>query len=134
MIKFDLTGIDQAMAAIRKIGTAVTDDTIKPEAMAALEPVAETARMLAPVNSGELRDSIVVGDTLHRAPERDGGRKGKNVYVGVLAGQAFHGWFVEMGTVKMAAQPFLAPAFEQHRDEIIDILGQRAGRLILNAY
>lgn len=133
MIKFALNGVEQAIAAVRNIGAAVTDDTIKPEAMKALEPVAETARMLAPVLSGELRESIVVSDRLHSAPSRDGGRKGKTVYVGVLAGQAFHGWFVEAGTVKMAAQPFLAPAFEQHRDEIIDLLGKGAGRLILQA-
>jgi HK97 gp10 family phage protein len=132
MIKFALDGVEQAIAAVRNIGAAVTDDTIKPEAMKALEPVAETARMLVPVLSGDLRESIVVSDHLQSAPAR-GGRGSAGVYVGVLAGQAFHGWFVEAGTVKMAAQPFLAPAFEQHRDEIVDILGKGAGRLILQA-
>jgi len=132
MIEFALSGVEHAISAVRNIGAAVTDDTIKPEAMKALEPVAETARMLVPVLSGDLRESIVVGDHLQAAPAR-GGRRSAGVYVGVLAGQAFHGWFVEAGTVKMAAQPFLAPAFEQHRDEIVDILGKGAGRLILQA-
>lgn len=133
MIKFALGGVEQAIASIRNIGAAVNDNSLSIEAMRALEPVAETARLLAPVQSGELRDSIVVSDQLLSQPRRDGGRKGGGVYVGVLATQAFYAWFVELGTVKMAAQPFLAPAFEQHRQDIIDILGKGAGRLILKA-
>lgn len=130
MLDFTLSGIDAALANIRRIGSAVTDDTIKPEAMAALEPVLETARQLVPRDTDELHDSLVISDRLHDAPERG---KGGSVYVGVLQGQALHGWFVEGGTVHMQAQPFLGPAFEQHRDLIIDILGKGAGRLILNA-
>ena len=30
--------------------------------------------------------------------------------VGVKKGRAFYAWFVEMGSRKMAAQPFLGPA------------------------
>lgn len=130
MLDFDLSGIDQAVRAVRNIGQAVTDEKIAPEAMQALEPVAETARQLAPVRSGELRDNIVVSDMLRDAPQRG---RGGVVYVGVLAGKALHAGFVEFGTVNMQAEPFLAPAFEQHRDLIIDILGKGAGRLILSA-
>lgn len=129
MLDFALSGIDQAVRAVRNIGQAVTDETISSEAMKALEPVAETARSLAPVRSGELRDSIVISDMLRDGPER----KGRAVYVGVLAGKALHAGFVELGTVNMQAEPFLTPAFEQHRELIIDILGKGAGRLILSA-
>lgn len=129
MLDFALSGIDQAVRTVRNIGQAVTDEKIAAEAMQALEPVAETARQLAPVRSGELRDNIVVSDMLRDGPER----KGKAVYVGVLAGKALHAGFVELGTLHMQAQPFLTPAFEQHRDLIINILGKGAGRLILSA-
>lgn len=130
MLNFDLSGIEDAVAAFRRIGSSVTDDTITPEAMKALEPVLETARQLVPRDTDELHDSLVIGNRLHDAPERG---KGGSVYVGVLQGQALHGWFVEGGTVHMQAQPFLGPAFEQHRDLIVDVLGKGAGRLILNA-
>lgn len=130
MLNFDLSGIEDAVAAIRRIGGAVTDDTIKPEAMHALEPVLETARQLVPRDTDELHDSIVIGDQLRDGPERG---RGGSVYVGVLAGKALHGWFVEGGTVHMQAEPFLGPAFEQHRELVIDILGKGAGRLILSA-
>lgn len=130
-MEFSLTGIDAGIRAMRNIDAKVTDENIKPEAMKALDPVAETARLLAPVLSGELRDGIVVSDKLVDAPER--GNRGSGVYVGVLADSAFYAGFVEFGTVKSPAQPFLAPAFEQHRDEIVDILGKRAGQLILSA-
>ena len=130
MLDFAMSGIDDAISAIRRIGGAVTDDTIKPVAAKALEPVLETARQLVPRDTDELHDSLVISDRLHSAPERG---KGGSVYVGVLQGQALHGWFVEGGTVHMQAQPFLGPSFEQHRELIVDVLGKGAGRLILNA-
>lgn len=130
MLDFQLSGVDQAIQTIRRRGESVTDETIKPEAMKALEPVLETARQLVPRDTLELHDSIVIGDTLKAGPERG---KGGSVYVGVLWGKALHGWFVEGGTVHMQAQPFLGPAFEQHREQIIDMLGKGAGRLILTA-
>ena len=62
MLDFALSGIDQAVRAVRNIGQAVTDDTIKPEAAKALEPVLDTARQIAPVDRGEFRDSLAIGD------------------------------------------------------------------------
>lgn len=130
MLDFALSGIDQAVRAVRNIGQAVTDETIKPEAAKALEPVLDTARQIAPVDSGEFRDSLAIGDQVVGEASRG---RGGSIYFGPLAGKADHAWFIELGTVHMAAQPTIAPAFEQHRDLVIDILGKGAGRLILSA-
>lgn len=130
MLDFSIAGIDQAVRAARNIGQAVTDEAIKPEAAAALQPVLDTAREIAPVDRGEFRDSLAIGDQVVGEASRG---RGGSIYFGPLAGQADHAWFVELGTVHMAAQPTIAPAFEQHRDLIIDLLGKGAGRLILSA-
>lgn len=41
---------------------------------------------------------------------------------------AYYGKFVEFGTVKMAAQPFLRPALESNRAVFIQVFGDELGR------
>ncbi len=62
-----------------------------------------TAKNLAPVDTGYLRNSIT-----HEV-------EGKEARVGATAEYA---GFVELGTSKQAAQPFLNPALEQNKRNI----------------
>ena len=66
--------------------------------------IAQTAKGLAPVDTGALRDSIV-------SVSIESGKKAD-----VMA-TAEYAPYVEMGTYKMAAQPFLYPATQQHAEE-----------------
>ena len=68
------------------------------------------ARAAAPVDSGELRDSIdarIFGD----------GRRGS--VTGVVGAAARHSLFVEFGTSKMAPQPYLGPALAANADAFV---------------
>lgn len=125
-----------------------TDEAI----LRALEAVGVTmegyAKLLAPVDTGRLRNSIthaIAGEkaaistyrsndvhadtpatqragtagkpvevTEHDYKGRAGGKAGKSVYVGTNVEYAP---YVEMGTTKMAPQPFLRPAATEHIDE-----------------
>ena len=60
-----------------------------------------TARALAPVDSGELRQSLVV---------RDAGPHRRSVDAG-----AFHADDIEFGNSTTAAQPYLRPAYDRER-------------------
>lgn len=126
MLDFKLTGVEDAIAALRRAVAPVNDERIGENAMAALEPIAEEARRLVPVDSGDLRDSIAISNTL-----ADGGANGRAVYVGpVRAGDGknvFYAHFIEFGTIKMRAYPFLAPAVFKHRELVFDVLAVRIG-------
>ena len=61
------------------------------------------AKALVPVDTGNLRNSIT-----HEVEKKEA-RVGTNVE---------YGPFVELGTVKMAAQPYLNPALEQNKNSI----------------
>lgn len=76
-------------------------------ARAVAEATAERARNRVPVDSGRLKDAIHVE------------REGLGEYA-VIAGDrdAWYGHFVEFGTVRTAARPFLAPAVEETRPTI----------------
>lgn len=65
------------------------------------EAIAEDARRYAPVDTGELRGSI------QATPAVDG--------VGHVIATADHASYVELGTYKMDAQPYLRPALYQRR-------------------
>lgn len=83
--------------------------------LAALEAVGLTAegyaKLLCPVDTGRLRNSIS-----HAVDEDE-----KTVYIGTNVEYAP---YVELGTSKQKAQPFLRPAATTHRDEYKQIIEQ----------
>lgn len=77
------------------------------------DSIAQDARARAPVDTGFLKGSI---ESVSLATG-----KSAEVRVG-----AYYGPYVEFGTYKMAAQPFLYPAAQAHADEFIDKVGRGA--------
>lgn len=70
------------------------------------ERIEARAKDRVPAESGKLRDAI------HLESDEDG------TYVVAGNGDVFYGHFVELGTVRTAAQPFLVPAVEETRAEV----------------
>src|SRR5690348_3671707 len=77
--------------------------------VAAAEKVADIARELVPVKTGFLQSSIIA---VHFA-------KSSRVDV-----RAKYAGYVEFGTWKMAAQPYLRPAIDQHQREILNAVAE----------
>ncbi|WP_370189252.1 HK97-gp10 family putative phage morphogenesis protein [Qipengyuania sp.] len=133
MLDFAMDGIDAAIDAVRRVVRPVNNKRIGENAAAALEPIAEDARRLVPVESGDLRDTIRV--SLEFA---DGGfTDGSMVVVGPLAAgdarHVFYAHFLEFGTITMRARPFLGPAIAKHQELVFDVLGERIGRDMIGA-
>ena len=57
-MQFRLDGVQEALANLKSIGEAVSDRNLQEDGLIAVEPIAEDARSLAPVDKGDLRDSI----------------------------------------------------------------------------
>lgn len=87
MVKKDTRKLDAILRNIGKNTSAANEQ--------AASGIVELAKENAPVATGELRDSIHV--------EKDGTDH-------KVVADADHAVFVELGTSKMAAQPFLGPA------------------------
>ena len=75
------------------------------------ESVASMAATLAPVDTGELMDSISA--TMEGVIET-------LVISGAVVAEAAHAPFVEFGTIHMSAQPYLAPALDAHREMLVE--------------
>lgn len=67
--------------------------------------------------TGTLRKAIKLGKT-------KGSKGQKYVLIGVFKKDAYYGRFIEYGTKKKSARPFLRPAFETKKDEALKEIGR----------
>lgn len=93
-------GMDKAMALLAAQEQMVVRRTFA-EAESAVQDAAAEARRIVPVDTGYLRSGIF------HAAERH--RHGWQVTLGA---EAHYAGFVEWGTSRMVAQPYLRPAYE----------------------
>lgn len=103
-VKFDAS---EAIAGIEKIKRGIpqsVEDTLTEAADLAIK----VAKDVVPVDTGRLRDSI---DILEQGED----------YV-IVGSDVEYAFFVEFGTVKMEAQPYLSPALDQVTSRFVDIL------------
>jgi HK97 gp10 family phage protein len=76
------------------------------------ERVVQSAKDRVPIRSGALRNAI------HTEDERDP-RGGQRTFVIAGNDDVFYGHLVEHGTTHVAPRPFLVPALEEHRADIV---------------
>lgn len=121
MARNDLAALQRRLAAI----PAAVKEAVKPALEKSGAELVETMKHLAPVDTGELRDSITAtpaGETTPAYSQGDGG--GGEVVpencVRVTAGNAEvrYPHLVEHGTAEAPAQPFFFPAFRLDRARI----------------
>lgn len=113
-------GLDRLKRKLKRF-PAVVEQEIRTAMETSANEIVALAKSLAPVDSGELRNSI--GWTWGDAPEGAmvlgtvrGNRSG-NLVITIYAGggDAFYGRFVEFGTQNMPAQPFFYPSYRALR-------------------
>lgn len=87
------------------------------------ERIFERARVLVPVRTGALRNSILIETPPAQGVKPEGMRT-----IIVSAGM-FYAPFVEFGTRFMAARPYLRPAAEAERDRYKNLVAQIGNEL-----
>lgn len=133
---FTLTGVremdqrfDRIEKSVRRRQTQIAEQ--------AAEIVAEEARRLVPVLTGELRDSIIVSATrLGGAFKMDMRTDGVvRFYVGPKKGgghpDGFYGHMVEFGTINAGPHPFMRPAFDNTRGQVLKFMAAETWKSIV---
>ncbi|MDR2173658.1 MAG: HK97 gp10 family phage protein [Burkholderiales bacterium] len=116
----DLQGLAELEKGLRELGRDVGLKGLSKATSAGARLIRDRARALAPKDTGKLKNNIVV--TKYRRV-RDKDRETRHAVVIRQKGKAsdkqnaFYGAFVECGTSKQAAQPFIRPAFEGKRKD-----------------
>ena len=106
----ELSGMDELLARLARTNTnveAVREKALKKGAGI----IRDEIEARTPVRTGNLKDNIVIGEVKGQGSKQ-------YVDVGPSKGQGFYGKYLELGTVKMAAKPFIEPSFLAKRAEV----------------
>ncbi len=107
----EIIGAERIGRNLRAIGRAAERlDTLQPGA----EVLKDEMQDRVAKDSYQLHDSIDVR------------RRGDTLEVGA-GPEGFYGYFLERGTSKMAAQPWLVPALDAARDRAVAAIGRQIG-------
>jgi len=154
-VTVNVTGLRELQAKLRAIAETAGDKTARKPVTAALRKAGkvlqEDMQRRVRVKSGTLRENIIVTTKRSRTPgvttvnvtvrakakaykensrNRRSGRVGKK-YKDL--GPLFYARFLELGTSKMPAYPFMRPAFEAHKEELPELFRDELAKAIQDA-
>ncbi len=122
----DVTGVDEFEDLLIEIGKdfgfrEATRNVLTPSAKVAMEPVADTARSLARVKTGRMRDSLRVDSRIPTAKDRQSAYvEPDDAVIGIVSvKQSAVSLSEEFGTADKAGHPFLRPALESMQGNVL---------------
>lgn len=152
------SGFKALEAALAELPKATARNVLKRTMIKAAEPIRSRAEELAPRDTGNLKKSIIastrlknkVGNAAYSAAIWAGLGKGAalqamraarrankasfaELYIGPVVPDAFYAHFLEFGTQKAPAQPFLRPAWDARKDDALSIMRSELGNEIIAA-
>lgn len=114
-------GMKELQRALEELPEALANSVMSKVLRDRAEPIAATARQLVPVDSGALRNSITVSTRLTRRQFGEHRKEGpRDVEVFIGPGSLPQAHLQEFGTFKDPAQPFMRPAWDQHRNSVLE--------------
>jgi HK97 gp10 family phage protein len=123
-VTFKLEGLEQTVANLDALASQPTRrNVVRRTLLRAGEPTADLAARLAPHERGVLAFSIVVSPTLTRRHRRDKVNE-TEVYIGPSGGQGalFYASHREFGTVLLPASPYMRPAWESTKGQVLGLI------------
>lgn len=125
-LEVELHGFDELARKLSEFSDSVAKRLAKSSLKRAMKPVLETAQSLCPVSEdgshgnppGYLRDSLTVSTASGKGKITARVQSKK----GAFEPGKYYGGYLEYGTCKMAARPFLRPALDQNKQVCLDLL------------
>ncbi|SMO64035.1 HK97-gp10 family putative phage morphogenesis protein [Paracoccus laeviglucosivorans] len=144
--RMSVQGLAELEKSLDNLSKSVGRSVLRQSLRKAAEPMKEKAKSLAPVDDGDLRDSIIIGGLLNKSQKRARRRltaeerSAIELYVGPsykLGQGGRHGHLVEFGTAPhiqggvfkgskhpgTAPQPFMRPAYDAEARPTVARLG-----------
>lgn len=112
-----IEGLDVLDRRLKELGNKGAGKVLKKALRAAAKPVKKEAQARVAVDEGELKKAIFTSVTVTN-------KWGATARVGYKK-HAFWGLFIEKGTSKMPARPFLRPALDTKGKEAVDIFADK---------
>ena len=114
-------------------------NAVKPALQKSADELADRMRSLAPVDQGDLRDSIAVTMGPGRTPPYSTPGGAKEVLENAVAitvgnSKVRYGHILEHGSTKMAAQPFFWPSYRLLRRKLQNRIKRRISKAVRDAW
>lgn len=145
MIEMKVDGLDKILAALKQLPDELSEQYVQEVFTEMVQPTLQRARELAPVDTGFLRSKITViaisanglvtvqvGVFSSSKAAKAAGRKRRAKIRAVRGAKtsAFYARYLENGTKKMQARPFLRPAFDETVKGFVEGVGSAVGKKI----
>lgn len=120
-VKVRVLGLSQLEQGLSELPRATGKNVLRRVLRQRGEPIAERARNLAPIDEGDLKDSIAVSTKLSRSQRR---KRRKKATVEMFVGPGTHPQAItqEFGTWFHPQQPFMRPAWAAEKGRILEDL------------
>lgn len=125
--------------ALDKFATEIQEKVARAGAQQMAQVVYEAAKQNAPVGdtdrvkkaSGRVIRPGALRDSIYQVFSQDNSNSSlKTYHVGWNRKKAPHGHLIEFGTSRMAARPFLYPAYEQNQGRLIDAANAKMAEVL----
>lgn len=139
-----VSGLKELNDALKELPERIARNALSAGVYAAAKVIKDEARALAPNYTGPvakghpppgtLKRSVIMKHIAEKSGKyqqtfyvlvRHGKKYKKQGKKGNLSQDAFYWRFVEFGTVKMAAKPFMRPAFESKKQEALEAMREK---------
>ena len=137
-----IQGLDALAKALKELPDRVAKNGLRAAVYAGAKVIRDEAKLQALVATGTLKRAVI----LKQIPElssknkqtffvtvRQGKKYRKQGKKGNLSQDAWYWRFVEFGTVKMSARPFLRPAFDMKKNDALTAIKTRLAERIEQA-
>jgi HK97 gp10 family phage protein len=120
-ITVKLEGYAEVAEGLNELPQATSTNVLKRALLNAAEPIAETAKQLAPRLTGHLQMSITPSDKLSRR-QKTLYHKESEVEIFVGPGALPQATMQEFGTIHNPPQPYMRPAWEQNKVRALELI------------
>lgn len=128
---FKIDGMKELEASLNTLNRATAKNVLRRALRRGAEPLVQKAKQLAPDRPGKPRNDLVLSITAtHRLNARQSrvlrneGKAFATMHVGPdISVPHHHGHFQEWGTVRHGPQPFMRPAWDATKDDVLKEIG-----------
>jgi len=118
-MSLEIEGLDELLQKIEKLQISNTE--IDTALQAGAEPIKNEMKSLVPISNlshKHIRNDIKIGEAKGEGLKR-------TISIGVGKETAWRAKFLEFGTTKMSAKPFIEPALQNKKREALNIIAQK---------
>ncbi len=128
---FKMRGLSELQKSLNTLPDRLRENALKNASAAGARVIRDEAKRLVAVESGGLRDDIVVARTFKQRGRRI--RLRGAVVLGIRGSSRFFAHLIEFGSSRQSPQPFMRPALRAKAAEALKVIGAKLAKEINKA-